>query len=95
MSRKCLVNLSKSTLGRLGRYTFWDAIVTVWVARETPAVMTTWWPAVAKATASSMAACWPWVVTMFSVGWSVPVVFFGGFYPFVHVLMMYAKQLGT
>ena len=42
-----------------------------------------------------MAACWTWVVTMFLVGWLMPVVFFGGFYPFVHVLMMYAKQLGV
>ena len=40
-------------------------------------------------------ACWPWVVTIFLVGWLVPVVFFGGFSPFVHVLIMYAKQLGT
>ena len=53
------------------------------------------WPAVAKATASSMAACWPWVVIMFSVGRSVPVVFFGGFYPSVRVLMMYVEKLGT
>ena len=29
------------------------------------------------------------------VGWSVPVVFFDGFYPLVHVLMMYVEQLGT
>ena len=49
------------------------------------------WPAVARATASSMATCWTWLVTMFLVGWLMPVVFFGGFYPFVHVLMMYAK----
>ena len=65
------------------------------MARATAAVMAACWPAVDKATASLMAACWTWVVTMFSVGRSVPVVFFGGFYPFVRVLMMYVEQLGT
>ena len=33
------------------------------------------------------------LVPMFLVGWLMPVVFFSGFYPFVHVLMMYAKNL--
>ena len=58
------------------------------------AAMAACWPAVARATALSMADCWPWVVTTFSVGWSMPVVLFDGFYPFVYVLMMYAKELG-
>ena len=65
------------------------------MARTTAAVMAACWPAVAKVTASLMAACWPWVMTMFLVGRSVPVVFFGGFYPFVRVLMMHVEQLGT
>ena len=63
--------------------------------RATALVMAACWPAVAKATALSMASCWLWLVTMFLVGRLVPVVFFGGFYHFVRVLMMYVEQLGT